>query len=571
MVRIDTISARPGDALMEDLQEKVGIPRGTILDHVLIRRISGAGVQTIAVERPREGGDATDHAEVISENIELALRRRGTEQDAIQLSEQEIKNVQEVVRHAEESIRYIEEIESGEKTASRDLNVRLEGRIGGLVNIFRDMLEEERFNLTYLESLIEQIIRDTGANRDTSLLLMHLRRDAEDYLATHSLNVCLIALATGIELSKMMEKKIREPAARADPKLMAVSNTKILGRGELVQLGLSALLHDLALKQSFPDLHVAYHMRPGEVGKFQRHPSETFHLLKKLNVDFEIAKAALQHHERMDGKGYPDGMEGRFLSVCARIIGFADRYELLISRNPFQKRMLPRNALMHILRNERTQFDPDVMLSFVHASSSFPVGSWIMLEDGSIGYVVEVNPRDYQKPFVRLVYDPSVTALARKSTVDLCEDGRKIRDLVDSESLRVFDPGLERYFMDGREFERIEIELPVHMRGPREQTSREGKTVDVSVGGMRVSIVGRFELGDTVTVEFTLPDGKSYAGVSAAVMWKKLCTDGSSLLGIAFREVSAATHREFHDFITTHLRARSRKAAADAGRALSGA
>ena len=130
----------------------------------------------------------------------------------------------------------------------------------------------------------------------------------------------------------------------------------------------SAQLHDIG-KLCIPDdiLRAPRALRPAERELVERHVVEGERLLVEYGL-LEYREAVRHHHERFDGRGYPDGLRAETIPFAARIVAVADAYDAMTSQRPYRFPMTPDRALLEIERCRGTQFDPaivEVMLAVV--------------------------------------------------------------------------------------------------------------------------------------------------------------------------------------------------------------
>lgn len=138
-----------------------------------------------------------------------------------------------------------------------------------------------------------------------------------------------------------------------------------LSAAELRALTLSALLHDVG-KIYVP---VALLRKPAaltleEWATMQRHPQDGQRLLRASPSLAAAARATLEHHERWDGGGYPQGLSGEAIGLEARVIAVADSFDVMVSERPYRDAMSYEAALDEIIRCAGTQFDPRIVAVF---------------------------------------------------------------------------------------------------------------------------------------------------------------------------------------------------------------
>lgn len=217
-------------------------------------------------------------------------------------------------------------------------------------------------------------------------LSIHLMSDkvAGDDVFNHALNVCL--------LSMMVGKEMKLPAA------------------EVRLLGLGALLHDLG-QAEIPG-HIKNKTtalsRP-EAALMQQHCAMGVALGKQLGLPPEALLVIAQHHEHIDGTGYPKMLREPQLSQLARIVAVVETYEELCSpRNP-ARACTPHEALSLLYGQQRQQLDETVVTTFIRCLSVYPPGTIVLLSNGVLGVVTSVSSAHLLKPTV-MVYDAAVAS-----------------------------------------------------------------------------------------------------------------------------------------------------------------
>lgn len=131
---------------------------------------------------------------------------------------------------------------------------------------------------------------------------------------------------------------------------------------ELEDLHMAAHLHDIG-KISVPEevLNKKGKLLPHEWAQIQGHPSVGFQILSKSKGLRKIAKIVLSHHERWDGKGYPEGLKEERIPLGARIIAVADSIDAMTRDRPYRKALSWEECRREIIENKGVQFDPVVV------------------------------------------------------------------------------------------------------------------------------------------------------------------------------------------------------------------
>lgn len=128
----------------------------------------------------------------------------------------------------------------------------------------------------------------------------------------------------------------------------------------------AALLHDIGkLGVQEMILNKKSELSDEDRETIKKHPAIGEELLKPVSLDKEILAIVKQHHERYDGKGYPDGLAGGKIDILAAIVTAADSYDAMTSHRPYMKNLTKREAIEQLRQNSATQFNPEVVSAFV--------------------------------------------------------------------------------------------------------------------------------------------------------------------------------------------------------------
>jgi HD-GYP domain-containing protein (c-di-GMP phosphodiesterase class II) len=120
-----------------------------------------------------------------------------------------------------------------------------------------------------------------------------------------------------------------------------------------------------------------------------------------------VALAAIEHHERMDGSGYPRSLPGEKITEYARIIAVACSYDAIVSRRPFRASSLDgHSAIKDLLQKNRKQYDDRVLKALVYTLSVYPVGTVVLLSNQGKGIVIKTDPEKPRCPVVKVMIDP---------------------------------------------------------------------------------------------------------------------------------------------------------------------
>jgi HD-GYP domain-containing protein (c-di-GMP phosphodiesterase class II) len=199
-----------------------------------------------------------------------------------------------------------------------------------------------------------------------------------------------------------------------------------LPRHHLMHLALGALAHDIGMvKVPKAVVDKSDNLTPEEVELIRRHARDSYTFaIKLLGLPEEAGLVALQHHERWDGKGYPNGIAGENISLLARIVSVADAFEAMVRDRPYRNSMIGYQAMRQILNDNSRRFDSEILKVFIKSMGIYPIGSIVLLNDGSIGRVERVHGDAPLRPVLQLIVDKRGRKLApdRAPTIDLLQE-----------------------------------------------------------------------------------------------------------------------------------------------------
>jgi putative nucleotidyltransferase with HDIG domain/PAS domain S-box-containing protein len=145
---------------------------------------------------------------------------------------------------------------------------------------------------------------------------------------------------------------------------LSVAIAKEMGQDEVFCEGiyLAAMVHDIG-KIAIPAeiLSKPTRLSKIEMALIQTHCKEAFEILRRADFPWRLAKAALQHHERLDGSGYPEALKGEEILLEARIIGVADTLEAMSSHRPYRPAQGIEAAFDEVQGHRGTKYDPEVV------------------------------------------------------------------------------------------------------------------------------------------------------------------------------------------------------------------
>ena len=236
-----------------------------------------------------------------------------------------------------------------------------------------DSREVMRMTARYLGAMTEDI---------DSVLASVMETVGGSMIASHCVNVTLLAMAIGIEMG------------------LDATNVR--------HLGVASLVHDWGMSCVSPEiLQADWRLSEEEFCEVTRHPIYGVRLLEKLpGIPNIVSIIAYQVHERPNGSGYPRGRTAERIHPLAKIVGVADAFVALTSPRPFRPPLMPYAAMECLLRQVRTgDADAQAVRALLLVQSLFPIDSYVLLSDGRVARVLRRNGDSYMRPIVQVVRD----------------------------------------------------------------------------------------------------------------------------------------------------------------------
>lgn len=283
---------------------------------------------------------------------------------------------------------------------------KLQNQAKGLMtNVLSDIkfgkpLETEGFD-DLAEGMIDSVVRNHNA-----LACLGRIRKKDNYLMEHSIN---LAVLMGI-FAKAMQ----------------------IDRETMHHAMVGALLHDIG-KIMVPDniLHKPGKLNDDEFSRMKQHVMFSRDLLKKtpgihpLTID-----VAAQHHERIDGSGYPEGLTGCQICREGKMVAITDVYDAITADRCYHKGLAPTAALKKLLEWSGTHFEEKLVHKFIRSMGIYPVGSLVLMESGRLAVVIEASEKDSSRPIIKIIYNTKSKQYLPVQTLDLSNSSSQDRILM---------------------------------------------------------------------------------------------------------------------------------------------
>ncbi len=258
-------------------------------------------------------------------------------------------------------------------------------------------------DLVNFEKSIAGLFDFLKGSANSEVLLSKL--DAFDnYLLSHSANICYLALLLGMKLDWYLIQQRRHKTAREAK--------------DLHLLALGCLLHDIGKMQIPPEiLHKPGRLTDEEMEVMRGHAAKGYEMVKNC-IPATASQVVLNHHQRFDGTGYPERinahtkeklppLEGKQIPIFSRIAMIADVYDAATSKRCYSGAKPSVQVLYEMRTFCEGFFDPVVEAAFFETVPAFPIGKQVQLSNGIEAVVVDFNPEYSLRPKIRCLREPN--------------------------------------------------------------------------------------------------------------------------------------------------------------------
>ena len=261
--------------------------------------------------------------------------------------------------------------------------------------LLENVQKETPFDTSIPKAFSNKLVESVDRNPDALLCLTKIR-EKDDYLLEHSLNVAILLANFGKYLG-MSEEEVQD-------------------------LSYAGFLHDLG-KIKIPDeiLHKPGRLTESEMEVMKGHVKHGVDYLETMNIAAPLVQAISEHHERLDGLGYPAGKQGDAISKAGRMLAIADMYDALTADRVYKPGMSSQKAFSILMSDAPFRLDKALVQQFIRCLGVCPVGSLVLLSNERLAMVLEQKDSPLT-PLVKVFYSVRNSHYLTPRDIDLSVD-----------------------------------------------------------------------------------------------------------------------------------------------------
>lgn len=263
-----------------------------------------------------------------------------------------------------------------------------------LVEVIQDIRIGKGLEIEAVEAVVEDLV-DSIVRNPEALQLVSRLRETDETAYGHALQVAVLLVSFGREIG--------------------------FPREELTHLGQIGMLLDIGkLRVPAALLNKRGNLTPQEFIEVKRHVAHGIELIKASGkVHAKVLEGVGQHHERLDGSGYPHGLRDKQISVFGRMAGIVDCFSAMTSPRPYADALPPYDIMRQLQEWSDTYFNAGLVQQFIQAIGIFPVGTLVELSTGEAAVVIEQHKAHRLKPKVLIITDANGNTLQIPVILDL--------------------------------------------------------------------------------------------------------------------------------------------------------
>ena len=249
-----------------------------------------------------------------------------------------------------------------------------------LVKYYDNFREMDVLPLLSISDKVKEIIAELKEQKHLLLNINPELKESDSYIIFHSIKTTLLVLAIADFLKFPAHKQI--------------------------EIGIAAMLHKLGMLLLPSQLYQKKGaLTPKELQVIRTHPVISYKTLKAAEFHASIYIAVLEHHEHIDGTGYPRKINDNKISLYGKILAVASAYAAATTKRPFREELDGHSGIMDLLKSKGLKYDEKILRSLVFIISLYPIGTYVQLSNMVKGIVIKTNLTTPQHPILKLLID----------------------------------------------------------------------------------------------------------------------------------------------------------------------
>ncbi len=264
----------------------------------------------------------------------------------------------------------------------KELNVYYEKALSQLDTIFERIDLMEKIESEEIDLISDGLISKIESKKVETTRLVISQSIKNTGMSKRALNTAILAVSVGLAMKRP--------------------------RPKLIQLVNGALLYDVGMMRVPEEIrNKKGSLEKEEMDEIKKHPLYSYKIIaREQGLDETIARIALEHHERWDGEGYPQGTKGGEHSLPeSRIVAIASAFEAMISERSYRAAFTGYEAMKSIISDNSRKFDPEILRYFIKSMGIYPLGSIVMLNDSTVARVINGHSEAPLRPEVATLID----------------------------------------------------------------------------------------------------------------------------------------------------------------------
>ena len=356
----------------------IPVPRAAENMGELMRRLQQAGVERIIIERGVETPEITRLIQVLAAADPNQVAGLGT------------------LRHIRVGRLQVEERADAPAGDMATFQRLYQDAVSVAERLWDSAQTEGKPDANAGRGIVDSLAQAVAQNR-TALLALTALKNYDNYTFTHMVNVSILTMGQARGLS--------------------------IDGALLREFGLAALMHDIGkVKTPTEILNKPDKLDDREFEIMKRHTVDGAEILRRTPEMPTLAPiVAFEHHLRLDGTGYPDGINRGQLNLATMLCGIADVYDAMRSQRQYQQAFPTDRILAVLQRNDGKQFDQNLVRRFAQLVGIYPAGNLVRLRTGDIAVVVRAYAPDPYRPRVKVLRGVDGIDLVRPYEINLWE------------------------------------------------------------------------------------------------------------------------------------------------------